>query len=461
MRNQILCLILICLCTITVCTANTIQGKITSLAGTTITLTGIAGNSNYPIAHATISNSGDFTLHFGQQDYGIAYLTSIDNKTLVLILADEKIILTAEDYYPESVVISQGNQNLILQQYAKEYPVRDNALSAWAFLDRMYKNTSIVKTQKKSINSILKEKNKIVKAENDFIKKIDTDSYVRWYIPMRKLASSVYAIAQNRPEDISVLIKEFRKLDYTDPRWNKSDLYTDIFEKHFWLLENSGGNLDSVYNRMKISLDIIFANLANDEKKYNEIGNFLFDLLEKRSLFAASEYMALKLLSQNRCTLDENFAKELETYRIMRTGNIAPDITFTENTLAAAYPPAQYPTSLYDLKSDYKLVIFGAGWCNSCIEELPKIASMYNMLKENNIEVVYISLDTDAQSFINFAGKFPFISTSDFKGWNSPIAEAYYVSATPTMFLLDKDNKILLRPNSAKHLDAWIEWYIK
>tara|TARA_B110000091_G_C13787117_1_gene463839 strand:+ start:1339 stop:1731 length:393 start_codon:yes stop_codon:yes gene_type:complete len=40
------------------------------------------------------------------------------------------------------------------------------------------------------------------------------------------------------------------------------------------------------------------------------------------------------------------------------------------------------------------------------------------------------------------------------------IAKEYYVSGTPTMFLLDNNRKILLRPNSVKQMDAWVDLYL-
>jgi hypothetical protein len=34
------------------------------------------------------------------------------------------------------------------------------------------------------------------------------------------------------------------------------------------------------------------------------------------------------------------------------------------------------------------------------------------------------------------------------------------VFGTPTMYLLDKNRKIILRPNSVKQMDAWVDWYL-
>ena len=74
-------------------------------------------------------------------------------------------------------------------------------------------------------------------------------------MPIPKLVSSVATIAQYRTEEIPESLKAFRTLDYSDARLYKSGLLKDAIESHFWLLENSGKSLDSVFVEMKVSLD--------------------------------------------------------------------------------------------------------------------------------------------------------------------------------------------------------------
>jgi hypothetical protein len=46
----------------------------------------------------------------------------------------------------------------------------------------------------------------------------------------------------------------------------------------------------------------------------------------------------------------------------------------------------------------------------------------------------------------------------DYKKWKSPVVKSYHVFASPTLYLLDEKQQILLRPNSAKQMDAWVDW---
>jgi thiol-disulfide isomerase/thioredoxin len=250
-------------------------------------------------------------------------------------------------------------------------------------------------------------------------------------------------------------------MDYTDQRLYKSGLFKDAIESHFWLLENCGKPIDSVFIEMKFSIDAMMVYLIKDEKKLNEITDYLFDLLERHSLFQASEYLAIKVLNETSCTINSDLAKQLETYRTMKKGNLAPDILFNSDKFAPTYDSVTFPKKLSELKSKYTLLVFGASWCPKCLEELPAIAKQYYKWKALDVEVVFVSLDESKVLFTNFVKIFPFISVCDYQKWNSDIVKNYYVFATPTMFLLDHKREIILRPNSAEQMDAWVNWNLE
>jgi len=200
--------------------------------------------------------------------------------------------------------------------------------------------------------------------------------------------------------------------------------------------------------------------LITNEERLNEVTDYLFDLLERHSLFQASEYLALKVLNEVGCTINNDLAKQLETYRAMKKGNIAPDIIFNGDNFAPGYKSENFPKQLSDLTTKYTLVVFGASCCPNCAEEIPGIAKHYQKWKENDVEVVFISLDEEQEAYRNFVKEFPFISVCDYKKWDSPIVNDYYVFGTPTMFLLDNKREILLRPNSVNQIDAWVDWFL-
>jgi thiol-disulfide isomerase/thioredoxin len=199
----------------------------------------------------------------------------------------------------------------------------------------------------------------------------------------------------------------------------------------------------------------MMANLKKDEQKLNEVTSNLFNLLEKHSLFKASEYLSLKVLNEVSCTINSDLARQLETYRAMKVGNSAPDIVFPNIRVN----PTNNLTinKLSDLNSNYTLVVFGASWCPNCKEEIPAIAKLYSTWKAKGVEVLLVSLDEDQKAFNEFTSNFPFTSITDLKKWDGSIVKDYYVFGTPSMYLLDKNRKIILRPNSVKHMEAWVD----
>lgn len=441
---------------------NSITATFTGLANQYIKLVGFKGFDIYVIDSTKANEKGKFQLFFGTKDFGMAYLLSEDNKSFVVILAENENLQLAGDNlsFPEAIVIKNGKQNKLFEQYALEHPRREQTLSAWDYLTKIYRKDSLFATHQTPKQAIETEKQRIKAEDSLFLANLPQNTYVSYYLPLRKLVSSVSTIAQYRTEEIPATMQAFREIDYTDNRLYKSGLLKETIEAHFWLIENSGRSLDSVYIAMNKSIDILVENLLSDEQKLNEITEHLFKLLEKRSLFSASEYLALKLLNEQGCTINNDFAAQLESYRAMKKGNTAPDIEFSKNILAPGYKATEIPQKLSDTESDYKVVVFGASWCPQCPQELSQIAKQYAKWKKQGVEVVFVSLDEDEKIFKSFAGVFPFISFCDYQKWESPVVKDYHVFATPTIYLLNNKREILLRPNSVSQLDSWVDWYL-
>ena len=438
--------------------AQSIKGQFLKIPNQTIKLEGFNGLKTYPISLTTTDVNGKFELSYSKTDYGVGYLMAVDNKPLFVILSGEEIELAGESLSNfETIKIKKGQENQYFEQFANEHPKREQALSAWLYLEKIYATDTLFAVQKHPVNAIKKEKLRIKNEDAAFLDALPNESYVKWFLPTRKLVSSVSTVVQYRPEGIPKMIKAFRNLDYTDARLYKSGLFKDAIESHFWLLENSGNPLDNVFEEMKISIDAIFTKLSTNEKIFNQLTDYLFDLLERHSLFQASEYLALKVLNEGSCTITDDLANQLETYRAMKKGNIAADMVFDKTNFVN---PKITLTKLSDIKSNYTVVVFGASWCPKCNEELPEIAKRYDKWKSKGIEVIFVAIEEGRNSFIDFAESLPFPSYSDGKKWESKIVKDYYIFSTPTMFLLDSKREIILRPNSVNQMDAWVNRYL-
>ncbi len=248
----------------------------------------------------------------------------------------------------------------------------------------------------------------------------------------------------------------FRNINFSAPQLYSSGLINDIIEKQFWSIQNSRLGEISKFNELSASVDIILDGVKKNENLYNDLTKYLFQYFEKYSLFTASEYIALKALNQKEVILNNALVNKLESYRKMRVGNIAPNFKLIGDVFKNGLT-VKNTIRLADINAKYKLVIFGGSWCNQCRAEMIQLLPRYNNWKAKGVEVVFVSLDTDKKEFENFTAPFPFYSACDYKNWDTKAAKDYCVSSSPTIFLLDSDNKIILRPPTVASLDSWLD----
>ena len=98
------------------------------------------------------------------------------------------------------------------------------------------------------------------------------------------------------------------------------------------------------------------------------------------------------------------------------------------------------------LKNKFVLVYFWSSTVKACEQEHPYMLAVYEKYRERGFEIVGISLDEkkdEAQAFIKKLS-IPWINLWDSrKNGVSKVMETYGVSAIPTVFLLDKENKVI------------------
>ena len=438
--------------------AQTLSGTFPAQANQTITLEGAKGLDTYSIGSAKADEKGQFSLYYSPQDYGVAFLSGEDKKPFVVIL--EKVGVRLEGQVLSeagSIRILEGQENRWFEQYTQEQGKREQALSAWAYLQNLYQVDPLFASQQAPNQAIGVEVMRLQQEDGQFINALPSESFVRWFLPIRKLVSSVGAIAQYRTAELPKTIAAYRTMDYADQRFQKSGLFRDVFESQFWLLENSGGTLDEIYEKMEVSLDAILKSLEKDELRYNEVVGYLIELLERRSLTQAAEYLALTVLEQDNVVLQPRLARQLEGYRAMKVGTQVPEIQFAGDVLLQGKPNS-YPTRLSEVSAPYRLVIFGASWCPACTEEMTQLIPLYEKWNKLGVAAIFVSLDTDPKAFQAYSEGMPFIAYSDYKKWDTKAVADYYVSSSPSFYLIDQSGKLLLRPQSAKQIDAWVDW---
>ena len=443
MRNALLLTLL--LTNILQAKAQTLTGTFAEHKGQEITLTGFNYYKAIEVDKTVADSLGNFSLNYPKNYKGMGILKTQDNSSLVLVLKKATTQITGthlKDAASLQFINSIENNQFVT--YAKAYTQGKQAYSAWRYLQPKYANLETLKTQKKVLETIDKEVDRLEQVPANAIKLIPENSYLHWFLPMQTLVKEMPETIHKYTENLPKNIQQFRNIDFSHPNFKTSGLFKELIEGHYFLLENMGQNLDSVYTQMNTSTAYLIKSLQKKDSLLNIVSEKMFAYFEKRSLYPAAAYLATQMLSQNQGVLSTSLANTMQKYKDLKVGAIAPDIQLDAST------------TLSSIKKPV-LLMFGESGCTHCKKEALELVGYYDTWKaKKNIEVVYISLDTDKQAFKTAYQNTPWQTYCNYKGYETQAAKDYFVNATPTYFLLDKDMKILVHPRSLGQVDAWV-----
>lgn len=243
----------------------------------------------------------------------------------------------------------------------------------------------------------------------------------------------------------------FRYVDFTDESLINSQVLTDKIFSFLVTYNQKGFSREQRENAYIEAVQIIMENVGGVSAEsegvpgkglmYEFILGYLvngFEMLDMDKVLSfINDHYAGGL-----CQTDEKttLVRRLE-YQKMKPGTVVPDFTLDDIK--------GNPVRLSDVMKEKTLIIFWASWCNHCNELLPKIRSWYGQLNPAGLSIVAVSLDkslTDWHKAVVRAGFDAFYNLSDLQEWDGEVTKDFNVYATPTMFLIDRDRKIIARP---------------
>jgi len=107
-----------------------------------------------------------------------------------------------------------------------------------------------------------------------------------------------------------------------------------------------------------------------------------------------------------------------------------------------------------DYRGKVTLVVYWATWCKPCTEDLPQLIALYRKHRSDGFEVVGVNVDVNAKPtkpYITRHG-IPWKHIHQEGGLDSPPALKYGIISLPTMFLLDRNGKVVSRSTSVDDL---------
>ena len=238
----------------------------------------------------------------------------------------------------------------------------------------------------------------------------------------------------------------FKELELENPELQASGFLTDkLINYVFTAIPLQPIDQASLQQLVSENVQLLATHLKDVDPGYKlNLFRTLWDDMVANDFEIASDYLFndhIKSLAKEMGNTE--IIKNIETHNRLRIGAKAPEITWSSED------------ELHQLstlsKTEKYLLIFWSSTCSHCLNELPKL---HNALLSNaNITVLAIGLEDNDISWKKEIAKLSeFEHAISLGKWESEYAHLYDIHQTPTYFVLDKDKRIIEKPENYEAL---------
>ncbi|UHG92469.1 thioredoxin-like domain-containing protein [Spirosoma oryzicola] len=162
------------------------------------------------------------------------------------------------------------------------------------------------------------------------------------------------------------------------------------------------------------------------------------------------KYYATGIMPVTDSSTIKNIGERVKTLKPLLVGKTLP--------APAVSDTLRRPIAFQNIKSDYTVVYFYDPHCGHCRESAPKLKKFVDTYKGKGIEVVAIAIDQTPEEWKKFIREFKlgnaingydYASRTDFR-------RQFDVWTTPTVYVLDKNKKILARKLPVEQIEDFV-----
>jgi thiol-disulfide isomerase/thioredoxin len=403
----------------------------------------LSGEKMESVDSARFTKDGKLSYQFTGNKYhnGIYRWVLENNKWIDFVYTGLDIELKTDvNNLLDSMKVINSESNRIYYTFIKlnkAYKIKTELLQL--ILARYPKDDEYYKITQRKINQLQDE-------YLDFITNVsqkEPNSFIARYISSAHLP----IVNFNLPLDQQLVFLKTHALDdvdFNNAALINSDLFTNKAIEYLTYYRNPQLPKELLEKEFISAVDSILNKAKVHHLVYQHIVEYLIDGFKKFGFDQVLDYIVQNYVIKDDLCLDTKTESSIQ--RRLNQNKKLPVGAIVQNIILPDIGNKEI--NLSKIKFEKVLILFYASWCPHCQTLIPQLFELYKNLKEKKFEVLAISLDNKKEDWLQFVNnnKLTWLNVSDLKGWDTKAAADYFIYATPTMFLVDKEGKILAKP---------------
>jgi thiol-disulfide isomerase/thioredoxin len=338
------------------------------------------------------------------------------------------------DYPDESVVFSSSKENILYTNYLEAIAKGQQKLDSVQIQKLQNPEADVTKAYTKAYKNLNTIQEKYLKkSKNSYVAPFINASF-RSNAPVVQTDLKMYMANMSK--------SFFNKIDFTNKTLLNSSFLVDRITDYVFYV-NVSNDKKTQQKLYKSSIDTVLAKITDIAFKKDVIA-FLIEQFELSKNIQTIDYLFKNHYNKLPESLqDKKFITEKEALFAAEVGRIAPDFSWKEGKKTLKL-------STLNSAENYVLVFWSTD-CSHCLREIPELHTF--MKGSKKAKVIAFSLEKEAFIWKNYIiNLYDWHNVLGLGKWENKIARTYQIFSTPTYFILDKNKKIIAKPEKLEDL---------
>ena len=437
-----------------------IKVKVNGLKDTTLLLGHHYGEKKYVVDTIRVDAKGNGVFRADTLLKGGVYLVILPGMAYfeVLVTGNQRFsVETNKDDLINRMRFTGSPENvtyLNYQKYMGKVAEKSKALQDHLNATKHADPTKILKDELKALNREVKsEANKIINANPgtfvaNILKTMQYPELPDWNIP------------EGTPSRDSIIwVKNYQfyknhfwdNVDFSDARLLRTPAIESLLKQYF------NNILLQIPDSINQAADMVLAKAKANDEVFRVILTQLFSDFQQSNIMgmdAVFVHLANKYYLAGQAPWADKELLDKIKDRVRKTepnllGKVAPELIMQTSDGTVA--------SLRYTQADYTILVFWEPDCGHCKQTIPEIWKIYEKYQQKNVKVFAVCTQYDKDKWMNFINehKLFWINVYDSE-YNTNFRNLYDIYSTPTIYLLDKDKKIVAKRIGTESLDDLI-----